>query len=147
MARTKGNGQMIPIIRESLLKARSGSLRGFAVALGFGPEFAPVLSDMLSSKPERQAHVSAEAWSRVSVALGLPALAGHCPDCGRDHVHGRQVRCHGRPVTDVVCLGSGERVAKVRGLPIPRRLSDYPPPVLAWLLTNREPMTAQEVTR
>lgn len=132
---------MIPIIRESLLQARSGPLRGFAVTLGFPPGFAGTLSDMLSASPERQAHVSAETWSRVAVALGLPPLAGHCPDCGRDHVGGRHVRCHGRPVTDVVCLGAGERVAKVRGLPIPRRLGDYPPPVLAYLLEHREPMT------
>ena len=131
---------MIPVIRESLLKARSGHLRAFAVRLGFSPGFAGTLSDMLSAKPERQAHVSAEAWSRVAVALGLAPLEGHCPDCGRDHVRGRQVRCHGRPVTDVVCLGSGERVARVRGIPIPRRLSDYPSPVLAWLFEHRVPM-------
>ena len=84
--------------------------------------------------------VSQAAENAIRAGLGLPACAyavPPCPACGGLHV---VADCQGRPVCDVVCIAPGYRVAKVRGLPIPRRLGDYPPPVLAYLLTHRKPM-------
>jgi hypothetical protein len=59
-----------------------------------------------------------------------------CPTCGGARVVGDCGGVIGEPVL----LAPGERVARERKPPQVRTLSDYPPAVLAWKLTHREPL-------
>ena len=126
--------------QDAVSKAKSGSWAATAVRLGFDAKMGTTLSDVARGKPSA---VSPEGENLIRAALGLQVLSllsiAACPTCGGAHV---LADCHGRAVTAVVALGPSERVAAQRKPPTPRTLSDYPVAVLAWKITQREPMEA-----
>ena len=118
--------------------AKSGSWAATAVRLGLDAKMGTTLSDVARGKPSA---VTAEGENLIRAALGLlvvPLLSiPACPTCGGDHNMRGVPDCHGLPVTAVVALGPGERVAAQRKPSVPRTLSDYPVTALAWKITQR----------
>ena len=103
--------------------------------------FAPTLSGYVAASQRRGPRVAGVFGAGWPWRCGLGPLNRFCPDCGRDHAHGRVLRCQGRPVCDVVCIAPGYRVpprcaaCRFRGASVIIRLR-----FLAYLLTHREPM-------
>jgi len=121
---------------ESLLQARSGSLRETARKLKLPEGMCGTLSDILR---QRHDHVTRAAENRVRVALGLPPIREYtvpaCSSCGGVHTGD----CHGKPVAQVVILAPGERVRKPRK-PAEKWVA-YATSALRAALINRQPMT------
>ena len=123
----------------ALSERKSGkTLRALANELG-EPYFSiATLSDVLRGRPGALTEASE---NDLRQRLGLPIVptvrVPVCPLHGVPHV----ADCHGAEVAAVVTLAPRQRVAAKRRV-IVHTLSDYPPAVLARMITQREAMEA-----